>query len=243
MRAFAWAVLLLLLPLAARAQAPPLTIDSPATTPDDEFDGRIGLAAVETPAERVVAAPVLEAVYGLSPELELGATFALLFVKPAGESTSTGLGAFALTSKWRFLDGPVALAVAPALVFPVALPARLRLVTTGDEFSLVLPLLAERSFGPVRIFGEGGWQLVRSGPDGWFGGLAVGLALLDRLELLADVAGQGVVGGRPLWLGEVGFDLVLSDRLVLQASGGRWLPGSVPDEPRFIGYLGLQVRL
>lgn len=117
--------------------------------------------------------------YGGAPDLQLTAVVPMAY---DGDG-HRGLGNIELAAKYRFLhqdeDG-IDLSVFPRVFLPSASH------NVGDQHAaLLLPLWAEKDFGPWSLFGGGGCVFNRSGDDRNFclGGAAITRAITSDLRL------------------------------------------------------------
>ena len=125
--------------------------------------------------------------YGPVPDVQLTATLPLDFTD-AG--THAGPGDVELGVKYRFVhDEPAGVSVA---IFP-----RIILPTAGARFGtgrvrLLLPVWAQKDFGPWSLFGGGGYTINpgAGNRDYWQSGLALTRAVTPRLSFGGEIAHQ-----------------------------------------------------
>ena len=127
--------------------------------------------------------------YGPLPDVQLTATLPIDFSHDGG--THLGAGDVELGVKYRFLqDERAGLAVA---IFPrIILPTASRRFGTG-RVRLLLPVWAQKDFGPWSLFGGGGYTINpgAGNRDFWQGGLALTRTIAPGLSLGAEVVHQG----------------------------------------------------
>jgi hypothetical protein len=133
--------------------------------------------------------------YGAAKDLQLTAVLPLAYGAPdafSDKGLRAGPGDVELAIKYKFLhqsDGTWTPAVAffPRLFVPTADRA-----LGAGRLGLLLPIWAEKDFGPWSVFGGGGYQ-VNPGPgqrNFWQGGGAIGRSFGERLSLGAELYGQ-----------------------------------------------------
>jgi hypothetical protein len=179
--------------LATAAQAgPPFVTDDPETPPLHGWEINMPFTLEHESGEQVLETPLFDINYGYRGNVQLKAEFALLNVRLDGGQTERGLSDTSVGVKWRFLEESSLLpqmAVYPQVTLP-----------TGDERSglgegkpsYVLPLVAQKSWGPWTAFGNVGVvvQKWRGGRHFWFHGLTVVREVGPRLELGGEVYGN-----------------------------------------------------
>ena len=193
---------------------------------------------------RLLQTPLLDANYGWGGRVQLKIEIPWLVRKAPGKSAVNGLGNFLLGVKWRFADADkagVALAFYPQVeVRTLASSVRRGLVE--EHTRIFLPLAIQKNLGPFSTNLEIGYEIRRGEKARWFGGLALGREVSERVELIgeafatsstrfSDVDAAWNVGGR--WK--------LGRRVLLLFSGGTGLRG-FGEQPRarYLGYLGAQ---
>jgi hypothetical protein len=132
--------------------------------------------------------------YGAVKDVQLTATLPLDLTHeggPTGEGTRAGAGDVELAIKYRFVHSEAA-------GFQIAVFPRVFLPTGGKRFgtgraSLLLPVWAQKDFGPWSVFGGGGYT-INPGPanrDFWQAGLAVTRDVSKRLSLGGEATWEG----------------------------------------------------
>lgn len=134
--------------------------------------------------------------YGGAPDLQLTAVLPIAFDNAAGLRFSglrTGFGDVELAAKYRFLHQREGSWTPDVSVFP-----RLFAPTGGRRFgsgrlSLLLPVWAQKDWGPWSLFGGGGWQLNPGAGNRnfWQGGAALARTVTPKLQLGLEVFAQG----------------------------------------------------
>ena len=132
--------------------------------------------------------------YGGAKDLQLTAVLPLAYDNPNGFSTKglrTGTGVVELAAKYKFVHADDKGWAPDVSLFPrFFVPTDSRYGT--GHVSLLLPVWAEKDFGPWQVFGGGGYQ-INPGPDQknfWQGGIVVNRTVSKRLQLGVEAFGQ-----------------------------------------------------
>jgi hypothetical protein len=234
-------VLAVALGWAASAQAgPPYVTDDPAPTDQGHWEVYDFVGGSHVAGDTAGEAG-LDLNYGAAPGLQL--TLVLPGAWEHDDKTHAAAGTVEIAAKYRFLrqaEGTWTpdLAVFPRAFAPTA-PARFG----SGRWGLLLPVWAEKDFGPWQVFGGGGYQF-NPGPDSrdfWTGGVAVQRTVTRRLSLGAEVYRHtaDAVGARPYTGVNLGATWKLLDHWSLLASGG---PGveNPAEGGRYAFYLALK---
>ena len=180
--------------------------------------------------------------YGVAKDLQLTLVIPAAYQRRDGE-TRVGMGVVQAAAKLKVLhqaeDGWTPdVAIFPRLFLPTA-PGRF----ASRHASFLLPVWAQKDFGPWSVFGGGGWQ-VNPGAgnrDFWTGGLAVTRQVSPRLALGAEIAhrSRDATDGRAFSVVNLGMTYRLADHWSLLASGG---PGitNAREEGRYDFYVSLK---
>jgi hypothetical protein len=238
-----WATFLLVsVIVATAAQAgPPFVTEDPETPLLHSWEINIPFTLEHETAESALETPLFDINYGYRRNVQLKVEFALLNVRSDEGHTERGLSDTIVGVKWRFLEEGRLLpqmAVYPQVTLP-----------TGDDQcglgqgkpSYVLPLIAQKSWGPWTAFGNVGVvvQNWRGSRNFWFHGLTLVREVGPRLEL-----GGEVYGNSPTDRDErssLGFNLggtwKVADATGVLFSAGRTVRG----EQATTVYLGIQV--
>ncbi len=178
---------------------PPYLSDDPEPTDVGHweiYNFAIGAGAPDGPGTAGLTGEAgLDINYGAAKDLQLTAVVPLAFGAPSAFSERglrAGPGDVELAIKYKFLrqsDGTWTpdIAVFPRLFVPTADHA----LGTG-RLGLLLPVWAEKDFGPWSMFGGGGYQF-NPGLDQrnfWQGGGAISRSFGKRLSLGAELYGQ-----------------------------------------------------
>lgn len=192
--------LLLALAAAPAAAGPPYVTDDPEPTDLGHWE-IYNFASAEGMHRDWDGAAGFDINYGAVKDVQLTATLPLAFTHeggPGGDGTRAGAGDVELGVKYRFVhDEGAGLQVA---IFPRAI-----LPTGGKRFgtgraSFLLPVWAQKDFGPWSVFGGGGYTINpgAGNRDFWQTGIAVTRDLSKRLQLGAEATWEGAdaVGAR-----------------------------------------------
>lgn len=219
----------LLLPSAARA-GPPFLTDDPEPTDTGHWELYAPYFEAEGRGRDFEGSAGAELNYGAAPDLQLTVGLPLAFSHNAG-GWRWAAGDLELSAKYRFYHDEAAglqIAVFPGLTLPTASRGMGAGRVTG-----LLPVWAQKDFGPWSLFGGGGYALNPGAGNRnyWTGGVALTRQLGQRLLLGIEVDRQGAdqVGGRAatsLGIGAIydlpgPFRLLASGGPVLEDGGGR----------------------
>lgn len=193
---FAFALLAALCSAAAWA-GPPYLADDPQPTDLGKWE-IYGFASGAGANGALDGATGVDLNYGALPGLQLTATLPVA-VGIAGRDVRAGRGDIEIGVKYRFFHSEAA-------GIDVAIFPRIFLPTGGQRFGtgrvrLLLPVWAQKDFGPWSLFGGGGLTLNpgAGNRDFWETGLALTRTVTPRLSLGAEIAHQGpdAVGAAP----------------------------------------------
>lgn len=225
---------------------PPFVTDDPEPVDYHHFEINADVEGTIRQDRSDAALPAVEINYGLANNLQISAKSAMAFSHEAGEPHHYGIGDTELGLKYRFVteaeDGfRPQISFAPAVVFPTGNEIR----GLGDGHTrIVLPLWAQKSFGPWTTYGGGGYVLNRDGggKNYWVGGWAVLRQVTEKLQLGGELFYTGSASAdEPSSLGfNLGgsYGLGKSDRILFSA--GRALT-NVNRTNQFSYYAGYQV--
>jgi hypothetical protein len=132
--------------------------------------------------------------YGGAKDLQLTAVLPLAYENENGFSTKglgVGTGVVELAAKYKIVHADDTNWIPDVSVFPRVFAPTDHRYGTG-HVGLLLPVWAEKDFGPWQVFGGGGYQ-INPGVDQrnfWQGGIAANRSLGKRLQLGMEVFGQ-----------------------------------------------------
>jgi hypothetical protein len=179
----------------AALAGPPYETDDPEPTEVGHWE--IYAFAAGTSADGLIeGATGLDLNYGAAPGVQLTATLPIDFEHDGG--TRAGAGDVEIGVKYRFFEREQAgLSIA---IFPrVILPTAGRRFGTG-RVRVLLPLWAQKDFGPWSLFGGGGYTINPGSGNRnfWQSGVALTRTISSRLSLGAEITHQDAeeIGGR-----------------------------------------------
>ncbi|MBX7171705.1 MAG: hypothetical protein K1X72_12165 [Pyrinomonadaceae bacterium] len=242
-----WLVLLgilLFLPNQARAQGgPPMITDDTGTVPKGHWEINSAFTIERGSDGRVLGTPLLDINYGLSKNTQLKVEIPWLVVHRNGQKGINGLGNTNIGVRWRFRDETkdhrIALSIYPQFEFnnPTS-SVRRGIVDRGPEF--LMPLQWQTQVGKYGINGDVGYRFKR-GTDELIYGVVVGRRFRDAVEILGEIHGTGERNAlnKSEIVYNLGTRIKINDNLNLITSAGKSIRKSY--DPRFIGYLGMQI--
>ncbi len=175
---------------------PPYLSDDPETTDVGHWEIYNFATGLGSPGAGGLAGEAgFDLNYGAAKDLQLTAVLPLAFGAPSAFSENGlrgGPGDVELAIKYRFLHQSDGTWTPDVAVFPrLFAPTADRALGTG-RVGLLLPIWAEKDFGPWSVFGGGGYQ-INPGLDQrnfWQGGGAISRSFGERLSLGAELYGQ-----------------------------------------------------
>jgi hypothetical protein len=225
---------------------PPFYTDDAGTVEKKHWELDLGISTEhDRNGDRSWQAPSVSLGYGLTDTIEIDYGVPLLIVRPAGESTKSGLGNSVAGAKWRFFEDTaanLALSMNPQVEFDNPTSSRRRgLVENNTEF--VLPLQVQKSFGEIETaFDVGRTFHARESDetDGWSAGVAAGRKFSEGLQIGAELYGECArTFDRGFLLINLGAVYTLDKSLSFSASLGRGVAGA--DRPDFVAFIGVQL--
>jgi hypothetical protein len=220
MRIWKWAGTAALAAIATGAAAgPPYITDDPEPTDLGHWE-IYGFAGGAKSGGSFEGAVGLDLNYGAFEDVQLTATLPVGFTDEG--RGHAGAGDLEIGVKYRFFEDEkagVAVAVFPRIILPTAG----RRFGTG-RVQLLLPIWAQKEFGPWSLFGGGGYTINPGAGNRnfWQGGLALTRTVSPRLSLGGEIAFEqsDAVGGRSSAALGVGGSYRLHGPFSLLFSGG-----------------------
>ncbi len=223
---------------------PPLIGDDPGTPGNGKWEINVSANYVQTDNATSLDVPYLDINYGLGDHIQINYQGGLLFGKNNGQGWQNGWDDSLIGLKWRFLDQEdrgVDMSIYPQLGFNTTSSfAHVGLNEAGATF--YMPMEIARTFGPLELDGEVGFQYYEHDRDQWAGSIIIGYMITEHIELLAesrlvcdyafrstDVILDG--GGR----------IDLAEHVQLLIAAGRGLRNGY-DSPHVYAYVGLGFR-
>jgi hypothetical protein len=221
------------------AAGPPYVTDDPQPTDQGHWEVYNFLAGGHV-AGVTAGEGGLDLNYGAAKDVQVTAVFPFAYER--SDRTRTGAGVVELAVKYKVLHqapgGLPDVAFFPRVFLPTA-PARF----ASRRANLLLPVWAQKDYGPWSVFGGAGYQ-ISPGPDGrnfWTGGVAVTRAMGERLSLGAEITHHSADApdGRPFTGLNLGGAYKLGDHWSVLASGGPGLQNA-REEGRYDFYVSLK---
>jgi hypothetical protein len=189
--------------------------------------------------------PDVDINFGIGDRIQLTYENAWLRVRNVPAASKFGLGQSNFGIKWRFYDaGNSGWSIS---TFPQGFVNNpnnsVQRGITPQSDAFLLPFEFARSFGPLDVNFELGYQFVHHGSDGWLNGLVVGHKF-SKLEVAAELYSQTVFdpGVSQPTIG-VGARYRIHNPVILLLMAGRSLEPASNNQPYFVGYFGLQFLL
>jgi hypothetical protein len=232
--------------LAFAQGGPPYYTNDPGTPGHLNWEVNLGYMPFLYSNQSVSHIPDVDINFGVGDRVQLTYENAWLRVQDPASATKFGLGQSNPGVKWRFYDaGESGLSVSTFPQFFLNNPndAVRRGITPASQ-TFLLPCEFSRTFGPVSVNYEIGYQFVRKGSDGWITGLVLGHDFSARFEMDMEFYSEGTFhpsGNQPTM--DVGARYKIHRPVILLLMAGRSLEPTRPDQSSFLGYFGLQFLL
>jgi hypothetical protein len=217
-----------------------LITDDPGTPGPGNWEINVAATGVHDASSSEQERPLLDINYGVGERIQLKYEVPWVMEREGGQSRS-GLGNSLLGVKWRFYDDGEhgwQVSTYPQLELrnPGSRSAARGLSEQGT--GVLLPLEVQRGLATFDVNFEAGRELRTRGDDRWFGGVALGRTMNERLELLAEIHGESVDAHGSVFAVAVGGRIPMRPGTLL-LSVGRDLHNAV-DERSYFGYIGWQ---
>jgi hypothetical protein len=237
----------LLAPSLARAQGgPPYLTNDPGTPGNANWE--INLGSMQTIARGVSSyqVPQIDLNFGLGDRIQLTYEIPYILQTRTGAPSENGWSNAYPGVKWRFLDGGEE--GWQASVFPQIetgasqLALQKGIAAPGPRY--LLPLEVAKKIGPLDLDFEAGYYFPGRGPKERILGLVVGRPVTERLELDAEIYDDRAWDAMPHSTTlDFGGRYKLSRGVIALFMAGSSLNGFSDGQPRYIGYLGIQLLL
>lgn len=187
-------VFIALIPVAAFAQAgPPLITDDPGTPGNGKWEINVAYSMEKSRLATQYETPLLDMNYGIGDRIQLKFEFPLLLLDEPGGGAKVGIDDSLLGMKYRFLDeegNGISASFYPQLSLnSSAKSVDENLVESGTN--LFLPVELSRSFGKLKLGMEVGYQFLQHDRNQWELGFSSGYPVTEKLEVVAELFGQG----------------------------------------------------
>jgi len=246
-----WQLLLLLAstlgcPAAFAQGGPPYYTNDPGTPGNHYWEINLGYMPFLYTNQSITHTPDVDINFGLGDRIQLTFENAWLRVVNPSSTPKYGVGQDQLGVKWRFYDNQesgFAISVFPQLSINNPDNSVARGITPRSA-SLILPLEFSKKLGPINLNWEAGYNYVHTGASGWLAGVVVGHDLTENLEIDAEFYGLGTFnpsnGQQTI---EGGLRYKIHPPFILLLMAGRSVQPSSSEQPRFVGYFGMQFLL
>jgi Putative MetA-pathway of phenol degradation len=225
---------------------PPYYTNDPGTPGNLNWEINFGYMPFLYSDNSLSHTPDVDINFGIGDRIQLTYENAWLRAEDPVAGTRFGLGQSNPGVKWRFYDGGeggLSISMFPQLFLNNPDNAVQRGITSPHD-SFLLPFEFAKSFGPLDVNYEAGYQFVRKGDDGWITGLVLGHEFRQRLELDMELYATGTFHpseSQPLI--DLGARYKLHPPVILLLMAGRGLEPTRPNQPYFVGYFGIQLLL
>jgi hypothetical protein len=225
---------------------PPYYTNDPGTPGKNNWEINLGYMPFLYDGNSITHSPDVDINFGLGDRIQLTYESAWLRVVNGPKPAEYGLGQSQLGVKWRFYDTGekgMSFSIFPQLSLNNPDDSVKRGITPAGD-SLILPLEFTKKFGPVDVNIEGGYNVVRKGPNGYLAGIVVGHDISEKLEVDAEMYATGTIG--PSYSQttlEAGGRYRLHRPFILLLMAGRSIQPASSTRPYFVGYFGVQMLL
>lgn len=226
---------------------PPMQTDDPGTPGNHNWEINVAYTVDRRTGLNTYSAPILDINYGVGPRLQLKYQVPYVLQGTDGGPLESGLGKSLAGVKWRFYQNDkyqLNVSTYPQLEFNNPTDSVVRgLADPGTRF--LLPFEFTKNVRRLELDAEVGTWFSDNGVDGHVLGFALGHQMTRSLELLAEVyrltdrapgtefATDYGLGGR--------YELHKGVLFIFEA--GRGFSGPAGQQPKFIGYFGLQFQI
>jgi len=218
---------------------PPFRTDDPEPVEYKHWELYFASQGSLDPDERSLTAPHVEINYGVFPNVQLHLLAPLEYVKAEGQPSQYGYGDTELGVKFRFIqetDWCPQVGTFPILILPTGNEEK---GLGSGETQVFLPLWLQKSWGPLKTYGGGGYWINHGtgNRNYWFLGWEVQYDLSQYLTLGGELFHQTAseVGGESSTGFNVGAIINFSEMHHLLLSAGKNFSGS-DDKFYYVGY-------
>ncbi len=225
---------------------PPLLTDDPGTPGNRNWEINTAWQATASSANLASQTPQLDLNYGAGDQVQLNLQIGYVVANQYGEGPYSGLSAFSVGTKWRFVDedrAGIAISTYPRLDFHGPFSSgNERINTPGSRF--FLPAEFSKELGRFGINPEIGYAHFTRQADEWDFGLASSYEVEKEKELLAEVHVRRVTsGGGTEALPQIGSRWAVAKWASVIDAFGRSVQQSNDEPPFWSIYFGAQLRL
>ena len=227
---------------------PPMITDDPGTPGNGKWEIETAFTFQRTPERKTFEGPVLDFNYGWGERIQLKYEVGWDFVdnkRDPDRGRHSGTGNSLAGFKYRFLDEDrhgFALSLYPQIEFNTP-PGVSRRGVVESGTNVFLPVEVSKTFGPIQVAGEMGYELIQHGRDQWMYGVVAEYPLTKKIELLGEFRGNLDQDFRrnDLIL-NFGTRISLTEKIGFIFSAGRSVRSS-HDSPTALVYAGLRFLL
>ena len=237
---------ILAVPSIARGQGgPPMITDDPGTPGDGNWEINIAWTFEHSGSATEHEAPLVDAAYGVGDRVQLKYELPWIVADEAGQGSRDGLGNSNFGVKWRFFDaGDHAWRIStfPQVEFrnPESDSVERGLAEAGT--TVLLPFEFERAFSAFAVNFDVGHVWHSRGADEWFGGIAIGREMNERLEFMAELHADATARlDRSALTINLGTRWTVTEHGRLIMSVGQDLHNHISGYEAVVGYVGWQM--
>jgi hypothetical protein len=231
----------------ARGQGgPPFLTNDPGTPGDANWE--INLASMQSMARGVSSyqVPQIDLNFGVGDRIQLTYEIPYVLQTSTSQPLQSGWSNGFPGVKWRFLDQGEEgwqMSIFPQVETGASMLAREKgIAVPGPRY--LLPLEVTRKVGAFDVDFEAGYFIAGHGPRERILGLVVGTPVTERLELDAELYDDHAVGADPHSTTlDLGGRYKLRPGVIALVMAGRSINGFGDGQPRFMGYVGIQLLL
>ena len=225
---------------------PPYYTNDPGTPGPFNWEINLGYMPFFYSNQSVSHTPDVDINFGIGDRIQLTYENAWLRVQSPSSATKFGLGQSNPGVKWRFYDaGESGLSISIFPQFFLNNPDHaVRRGITSPSDTFLMPIEFSKTFGPVDVDYEIGYELVHKGPNGWLSGLVLGHDLTKKLEIDMELYSEGAFhpfDNQPTI--DFGARYKIHRPVIFLLMAGRSLEPTRPNQSYFIGYFGIQLLL
>ena len=221
--------------------------DDPGTPGNNNWEINVAYTADQRTGGDTYGTPILDLNYGVGSSIQLKYQVSYALQSTNGSPLESGLGKSLAGVKWRFYQNDkyqLNISTYPQLEFNNPTDSvRRGLADPGTRF--LLPFEITKNVRGLELNAEVGTWFSRNGVDGHVLGFAVGRQMTRSLELLAEVykLTDKSPGTEFTTIYGLGGRYELHKGVLFIFEAGRGFSGPSGQQPRFIGYFGLQFQI